>query len=480
MAFGLLGCTHQLNIPRPRSGVGAPLPPLGVSQISAPLRADLGPVLRGLDGDVPTRLGTDGRFQMVGPSPVGVRWSVERSPFRFTARDGVIHSEAELTLRAEACVGAPLGLPLPFLPSGCQVVAQCGADTPIRFTVTADTTVSLDRTWRVVAQTRAGAPVFRDRCRLTPLQVDVTDFVAGIASQEVSRATAALDQRVTSQGDLRPRAESLWTGLQAPIDLGEGFVLRLQPQGVWASPLQLDTQTVSATVGITARPGVSVSANSANSDNGANGVLPLPELGSAPAGGGGDGLLRIAFDTTVGFDEVTALVSQQFVGQTMELEGYHARVNTLRVEPAGGGLLFSVGVTFADGPASGEPGTIYLTGVPDYDVSRRALVVRQLDYSLETRSALMRAGEWLMRSSLREGMARRAVFPLGDRIDRMRTRAQTALTRNLAQGTRLNGTLSEVRPVGAYVTREGVVVRVEVTGHAEVQQDLTGLFATRP
>lgn len=466
----VLGCTHSLNIPRPVSGgPGAPLPPLGASQIAAPLRADLGPTLRALDGDVPTRFGTDGRFQMIGPTPVGVRWSVERQPFRFSARDGVIHAEAEVSLRAEACLGAPMGIPIPFLSNGCQVVAQCGADSPIRLTVSADTAVTLDPSWRVVARTQPGAPAFHNRCRLTPLQVDVTDFVAGVVSQEVARATASLDRRVNAQGDLRPRGEAMWNSLQSPIDLGEGFTLRLNPESVWATPLQIDASAVTATVGVGARPVVQTGPVVPEAPR------PLPPLGAAPAQGA-DGALRIAFDTTVGFDEVTRLASQQFVGQTLELEGYHARVNTMRVEPSGGGLLFSVGVTFADGPARGEPGTIYLTGVPDYDATRRALVVRQLDYSLETRSTLMQVGEWFLRSSLREGLAQRAVFPMGDRIDRMRASAQAALRRPLAQGTTLDGEITDVRPVGAFVTDAGVVVRVEATGRARIQQDLSGLF----
>jgi hypothetical protein len=46
------------------------------------------------------------------------------------------------------------------------------------------------------------------------------------------------------------------------------------------------------------------------------------------------------------------------------------------------------------------------------DAAREAMTVRDLDYTLDTRNTLLQAGEWLLRASLREGLSRRAVFPL--------------------------------------------------------------------
>ena len=150
-------------------------------------------------------------------------------------------------------------------------------------------------------------------------------------------------------------------------------------------------------------------------------------------------------------------------------------VRDMRVAPHGGALLFSVDARFDSGPFSGQEATVYLAGLPDWDARRRAVVMRDLDYSLETRSALLSVGESIVRGSLRDELAEKAVFPLGDRIDRVRARAEQALSRDLAPGTTLRGALTDVQPAGAYVTDAGVVLRVEVTGRAEVAQDLSSL-----
>lgn len=468
----LLGCAHTLRVPQPPpAGPGAALPPLPAASIELPLRADIRGTLRSLESLVPEVFDTSGRFQMVGPTPVGVRYRVQRAPFRFEPRGTAVHVETTLAITAEACLGAPLGLPIPFLPS-CQVVASCGInEAPRQVVVSADTTIRLDPSWRIVSETVPAAPVFRDRCELTMFHVDVTNFAADFVAQQIAAATQRMDATVHAHGDLRPRAQELWTSLNTPMDLGEGFWLTLSPQRVYASPFELSTETASTRVGILAQPAVTSGGRPAPT------APPLPALDPAPTRPQGD-RFALTLDARVSFEETTALVAQEFRGRVMELEGHHALVREVRVRGNGGALLFELDVTFQDGPFDGTPATLFLAGLPDYDAAREAMTVRDLDYTLDTRNTLLQAGEWLLRASLREGLSRRAVFPLGDRIRRLRDNAQRALTRPLGGGSAMRGELTTLRPVGAFVAPDGVVVRVQAEGRAEVTQDLTTLDLT--
>jgi hypothetical protein len=468
----LVGCAHTLQIPRPpAAGPGAVLPPLPSASIELPLRADIRGTLHSLESLVPEVFDTGGRFQMIGPTPVGVRYRVQRAPFRFEPREGAIHVETTLAITAEACVGAPMGIPIPFMPS-CQVVASCGVnEAPRQVVVSADTTIRLDPSWHIVSQTVPAAPVFRDRCELTMFHVDVTEFAAGYVAQQVAAATQRMDATVNEHGDLTPRAQELWSSLNAPMDLGEGFWLTLSPQRVFAAPFSLTTETASTRVGILAQSAVTSGPRPTPA------ATPLPPLEPAPPGSQGD-RFALTLDAWVSFEETTALVAQEFRGRVMELEGHHALVREVRVRGNGGALLFELEITFQDGPFDGTPATLYLAGLPDYDAAREAMVVRDLDYTLDTRNTLLQAGDWLLRGSLRDGLARRAVFPLGDRIRRLRDNAQRALTRPLGGGSTMRGELTALRPVGAFVVPDGVVVRVQTEGRAEISQDLTSLDLT--
>jgi hypothetical protein len=238
---------------------------------------------------------------------------------------------------------------------------------------------------------------------------------------------------------------------------------------VAVSSFTLDTERASANVQVTALPVVTVG------DRPAVEATALPDI--TAAGDAREGF-RLTFDATVGWDEVSRLVAERFRGQTLTLEGHRVLVREIRAVPHGHALMFLIDARFEDGAFAGQTATVHLAGLPAYDGARRELVVRELDYSLETRSAMLEFGEWFLRGSLREQIAAQARFPLGDRIERVRASAARALTRELGAGTRMEGTLGEVRPGGAYVTDQGVALRVEVEGRVQVTQDLTSLRLT--
>lgn len=463
------GCAHTLRVPEPAAGgPGARLPAPALSRVEAPVEAELRETLLALEAQVPRELGTGGEFRSVGPFPASVRYSVRRSAFRFTPTQGGLRAEATLEFSAEACVGASLGLPIPFLGGGCAPVGSCGTngESPRRVVISTDTTVRLDPSWRLVAETVAAPPQLLDRCELTPFHIDVSGFVAQAVAREVRGATARLDADINARGDLRPIAEPLWRSLFDPIDLGEGAWLSLAPEAVGVSSLRLDAERARANVQVLARPAVRVGERPSVAPT------PLPSITQSPEGGEG---FRMSFDAVVRWDEVSRMVAERFRGQTLVLEGHRVLVREIRAVPHGHALMFLIDARFEDGTFAGQTATVHLAGLPAYDAARRELVVRELDYSLETRSALLEFGEWFLRGSLREQIAAQARFPLGERIDRMRASASRALTRELAAGTRMEGSLSNVRPEGAYVTAEGVTLRVLAEGVVSITQSLARL-----
>lgn len=473
LSISLSACAHTLQVPTaPMSGPGAALPPLSPSQINVPLSADVRQTLAALEQQVPPVTDTGGEFRMIGPTPVGIRYRVQRGPFRFEAHDGGLRAETTLRYTAEACLGAPMGIPIPFLASSCQPVASCGInEAPRTVVVRTDTRLTLDGQWHLQSQTQPLPPELRDRCELTAFHIDVSAFIEHLVSEQVQTATARMDASIAEHGDLRPRAEQFWNALQQSMDLGEGFWMNLQPQSVHAGPLAIDPSSARTTVGIVALPQVTSGAPRVSAPR------PLPPLEAAPASAATGGF-QMTFDATVPFAEATALLVAQFRGRSMDVHGYQCLVREISVARSGAALLFTIDMTFQSGPFSGQEARVYMAGLPDWDANRRALVVRDLDYTLETRNSLLQTGEWLMRGGLRDSLTERAVFPMGDRLDRLRQHAETALSRPLSPGTDLHGRLSAVHPQGAFVTEDGIVVRVVADGSAEVTQDVNSLHLT--
>ncbi|MBL8604791.1 MAG: DUF4403 family protein [Myxococcales bacterium] len=470
-AAGALGCSHALQVPRPPPGTPSRPPPLEASRIDVPLESDVRSTLAGLEREVPRTFSTQGRFQMLGVTPVGVRYEVTRSDFRFSVEGDRLVAETELSVQAEACVGAPGGLPIPLLGGVCQPVASCGVnEARRRVVIRTATQLGLTPEWQIVSRTEPAGVRFVDRCELTAFRVDVTNIASDFVVAQMRTATHQMDARIAERGDLRPRAERFWASLQAPVDLGEGFWLTLSPRRVFAAPITLSPERVSTHVGIETVATVTTGGRPDTQET----RLPALEMSDAA----GSNRFSITFDARVGFDEINALVGQEFRGRTMQLSGHDVLIRDIRARASEAAMLFELDVRFTDPPFGNTAGTVYLAGLPAFDAASSSMVVRNVDYTLETRNALLSAGEWFMRGSLREDVARRAVFPLGARIDRLRTQAQTALTRELVPGTALRGQITGVRPASVFVTDDGVLVRVNVDGEARVTQNLDTLGLT--
>jgi hypothetical protein len=465
LALAPSACVRSLNIPRPSGGLGGPPPPLPVSRIDLPISVGLAAALAQMEAQVPVDIDRMGQWTPVAGTPVSVRYRVHRTPFAFSVRNGALHAESTLGVSAEACLTAPLVGAL----TGCQPVASCGiGEAPRQVVVSVDTSLRLDPQWRLVAETRAGEPVFRDRCQVTMFRIDVTDQIAGIVSTHVAEAARGVDAMIAQRGDLRPHAETLWRALQDPVDLGEGFWLTVRPEAVRASPLAVDASSLRTVLAVAARPQVVSGARPTMTSS------TLPTLGEVE----GESGFRVTLDAVVSFAEATRMLVSSLRGTTIDMNGQQVLVRDIRVEGRGGALLFAMDIRFASGQFMDTEGTVYLAGLPYYEANTGMIAVRQVDYTLETRNSLLRIGEWMNQGAIREALARRARWPISTRIEHLRQRASAGLERALGGGAMLHGRLDAVRPDGVYVTDAGIVLRVVADGRAEITQDVSAILGS--
>jgi hypothetical protein len=113
-------------------------------------------------------------------------------------------------------------------------------------------------------------------------------------------------------------------------------------------------------------------------------------------------------------------------------------------------------------------GTIYLTGMPSYDSSTRTLSVQNPEYTVETKQVLVRAADWLLHSGMRDRIAERATWPIGDRIDAEKEILSRALNRDLNEHVNISGKIYDLRPVSVGVTANAIRVVLVADGTVEV------------
>ena len=120
----------------------------------------------------------------------------------------------------------------------------------------------------------------------------------------------------------------------------------------------------------------------------------------------------------------------------------------------------ALGVRF-DGALRGEG---WLVGTPRLDVLREKLTVPDLDFDVATGELLVQGLEFLRTEAVLAQLREAAVLPLGDRLDSLRVKVESAINRDLADGVQLSAQLTAGRLLDVVALPSSLIVRAEAAG----------------
>ena len=435
----------------------AVLPDVPASVIAVPITIDLAAFASAANAAIPVediakRTWTDdpGRRYRY-------RYAVRRSPVSISMTGALLTATATLDYQLQACG--------PWIGSACPITVSCGWH-PTRFDppskegrISIHSVLRLTPEYRVSSSTSAGPFTYTraNRCELTFLDIDVTPLVARFIANEMEEVSEQLDTQAQRQLDFRGEAERAWFAMQAPIELGGGAYLQLNPGGITAAPLRGSGTIAQTSLGISAQPEVVYGLPAT-----APPPMPLPLLQIAPAGDG----FHVSVPVLLGFDSLSALLTREVAGTRLR------RGRFLGIVPLSATIqsvrLFAIGDSVAaevelSGMASG---IVRLTARPRYEPESGRVVLEGLDYDLARTGVVTRATAWVLRSGLRDVLAAHAAWEAADDIAAMRQRLDDALDRELAPGVLLSGDVYSLTAIGrgVYPYGESLAILLQADG----------------
>ena len=147
------------------------------------------------------------------------------------------------------------------------------------------------------------------------------------------------------------------------------------------------------------------------------------------------------------------MLGQEFrppLGEPVEVEGVH-------LYGSGDGLILALQVS------GGVNGTLYATGTPVFEEGLGILRFVDLDFTVDSRNVLVRSANWMFHENILSSLKAHAVIDLSSQLQTLRSRLETALTRDLGPEARLQAEVLTLRPRGVYPTG-GVEVHVIADG----------------
>ncbi|HWU87050.1 MAG TPA: DUF4403 family protein [Kofleriaceae bacterium] len=246
-------------------------------------------------------------------------------------------------------------------------------------------------------------------CNLTALNISVEQMinlpiVRGLVEKQVDKLLAKQELSYSFASKLA----ELWRRLGAPVQLADRVWLAIRPKAIEASNLRGSATTIAVDLGATFQSRVVLGDRPAADDSQFSKLSPV----GGPAG------FAVQVLGSVAYKDAETLLDGRLRGEH-RLEGHTVRIDSTRLYGAGEGRVVVALVM-----ARPFKATLYLVGKPVYDAQTNVISVRDLEYSLETRSLLLRVAEYLLHRRVRDKIEQASRFDLAARqreaLDRLR------------------------------------------------------------
>lgn len=417
------------------------LPP---SILNVPVTYDLTSVLEALERAVPRGFGDiDEERPHPSNDRVAFAFEVERSPFRARLDGEVARISATLRYRGRGWYDPPL---LPRVSASCGTDGERDNRPRAVVSISSPLTIAPDWTLQAAARVDRVEPASEeeeDQCRVTTFGIDVTDRVIEAARGVLESNTERIDAEV-AKVDLRSRIERVWGILQQPIELTDDVWLLITPGEIRRGAVEGGGQSVTAHVGLTARPRIILGARPTVEP------VPLPPLEPAAVGDG----LHILMEGRADYGAGSRLLTRELGGRELAWRDNRIRIQELRIAGIGGGRL-ALEVDF-DGSVRGR---VYLVGTPAYDVEADEIHVPDLDFDVATGHLLVGGLAWVAHANLVEFLRERARLPVGEVMALAQEQLLRGLNRELSDEVTIGGEVLSAQALGVEATRDALRVR---------------------
>src|SRR4029078_3492626 len=111
-----------------------------------------------------------------------------------------------------------------------------------------------------------------------------------------------------------------------------------------------------------------------------------------------------------------------------------------------------------------EQGTAYLIGKPVYDAQTKMFQVKDMDFDIRTKDALLKAADWLFNRRIVNEISKYTRFDLSQYIETAKAMMNAQLNKEWMPGIRSNGVVNDLKLTGIYPMNQYLIIRSNCSG----------------
>lgn len=298
------------------------------------------------------------------------------------------------------------------------------------------------------------------RLRLGSFSLPVETIANYVLKRAQSTLADAIDTQIARNLKLEQYVAEAWKMMHQPFEMSAEYKawLLIQPQRLGMTRLESSNGIIRSTIFMEVRPEMAFGPRPANSRQ-----QPLPPFAYQQVQQANQPF-SLYVDALVTYDEAERMARQAVQGMTFSQGRRSVKIKDIELYGQGSQLVVNL---FLEGSYDGN---IYLTGRPEFNPLTNTVDLKDLEFTLDTRSFLAKSAGWLLQSTLKTKIQESVDFLMQYNIEDLRKQVQASLNNyKVSEGITINGQLHDLNLYNAYLTTTGIRVHVAISGDVKAR-----------
>jgi len=368
----------------------------------------------------------------------------KRLPLQVTSTDGALNIVAPVKVYVKAG----------WKTEQFGIVIGKFEDTEFDLDVKFSTKIAVDQKWTVSTKTTNNGFnwVSKPVISLGGFKIPITSVVERVLNEQLPSLAKLIDNQVKNNLNVKPIVQKAWVDVQKPILVNPEYNawLKIRPQEVVMTPISTKGNNLKLTFGFKAITETVLGSQPKEDEND-----QLPPLRILPTI---SEKFQVYLMSLASYDLLKKMASAQLLGKTFEDGKRKIKITALDIYGQNDKMVVAVDL---EGSVKGK---IFLMGKPAFDPETDELRFDEMEYSLETKNALIKAADWLAHGKFVKMMSPYLKVSVKDQMAEARRQIDLNLNKVIMKGVIMKGKLDMMKPDQLRVTPQGIQTLVNASG----------------
>lgn len=327
--------------------------------------------------------------------------------------------------------------------------------------ITLLSSVSLNN-WRLSSKTTLKSLDWVESPTMTVFgkNMPVTYLINPAVSIFKSQIEKSIDTAIEDSMDFKPNVMDAISKICTPMELSEAYKtwLRIVPVEVYSTNAKLKNDSFLLNMGMKCNMETLIGKKPESKFESNKIVLKavdkIPEQISA----------NIAAVST--YQEASRLMTVNFAGQEFGSGNKKVKVQNVAIWHKNGKMVIALDLL------GSVNGTIYLTGIPQYNDTTKEIYFDKLDYVLDTKSRLMRTANWMAQGIILKKMEESCRYSIKTNLDEAKQNMLVYLKNySPMPGVFVNGKMEDIQFQKIELTNQAIIAFIKINGTINVSID---------